>query len=1125
MTQDPLLHVDGATEGTTQWRAETLQVLNWGGFEGHHTIDLSAGATLLSGASGTGKSTLLDSYIALMMPSDTPFNGASNDATVGRARGEAQRNLLSYVRGKTDTGRDASTNTRRDAVLRGGDGPTWSALAMTFVDDNNRRLTVLRTYRAPRGATKTGDMIMKMATVDGALDLRDLQPLAAKDFDQADLKARFPGLTPHGTYTELAETLYARLGIGAGGDGEKALRLLARIQTGEQVKTVDQLYKTAVLERPATYMHADRASDHFADLDLAYEAMVTEGHKADVLRPIVGLHDDLQAAQGTVARIDQLGLDRAGASPFRRWQLTTQTSLLSQAIDANRVEHTAKAADAEDARLQVNDLEQRRDDLSRQIGQSGGDTLIQLEKKINELRRDLDEAHRARSRFDEHTAMIDGPAARDKAAFDQLVTDAEKFLTGSDEAEEQIEADKRKLYKQGAPLQDKIDSLVKEKTYLAGRDGLIPQHLHLARLQMAQAAGIAPTDLPFVAELIDLAPNEEAWRKAAEVTLASITRVLLVDDEKLEQLSRSIDALHLPIRVNFQGVPLKPHEPTRGHGDPRWISGKLVHKPSPFTHWIRDRVQANGIDALCVDTPHDLSGGGRRVTRNGQTRQGRRGAHGDLGDRNVIGFSNQARINEIKIELAELHGRLADLRELEGKLSDRTRDLNKRRSAYQYLSSIAWRSIDTGGIQTLIDTTQGRIDEILQDNDQLQTLQAAAAAVDTELKKTRRTQFAAENDRDALQTEHEHLTKQLGKVTAELTATGDTDTVANDVAAWLNKEFAAVGDPTDLKRFPAGIERLRGQLIRAREDARGKTNKATTGIEGIFRTYKNQWDDPNLGTTLRSYQAYRDIYDNIVQTGLHERRDEWKRRLARWSGEDLVPLNGAFDTAIDLIEERLQPVNAIIASLPFGSRRERLEIRLDRKHSDPNVAAFRRELKQLSSGLTQQMSDDEAEQRFTRLRAFMQRIGKPDDPSRSTAQRDRLLDVRKHIEITAVCLTPDGVERCIYRELGGKSGGESQELVAFIVGAALRFQLGDESRTRPRFAPVVLDEAFIKSDSEYAGRGVRAWKALGFQLIVGAPFDKVTALEPHMDRLLATTKDPATEYSYVTTLTDRQDQP
>ena len=80
-------------------------------------------ATLLSGASGTGKSTLLDAYIALMMDSNTPFNGASNDNVTGRARGAEQRSILSYMRGKTDASREPGTGRLRDDVLRGTTPP------------------------------------------------------------------------------------------------------------------------------------------------------------------------------------------------------------------------------------------------------------------------------------------------------------------------------------------------------------------------------------------------------------------------------------------------------------------------------------------------------------------------------------------------------------------------------------------------------------------------------------------------------------------------------------------------------------------------------------------------------------------------------------------------------------------------------------------------------------------------------------------------------------------------------------------------------------------------------------------------------------------------------------------
>ncbi len=113
LDEDEAVHSDGLfahesvatpSDDTEQWRVETLQLVNWGGFSGRVAIDLSGDTTMISGASGIGKSTVLDAYMALMMPSDTQFNGASNDATAGRARSLGQRNLLSYLRGSRRPG-------------------------------------------------------------------------------------------------------------------------------------------------------------------------------------------------------------------------------------------------------------------------------------------------------------------------------------------------------------------------------------------------------------------------------------------------------------------------------------------------------------------------------------------------------------------------------------------------------------------------------------------------------------------------------------------------------------------------------------------------------------------------------------------------------------------------------------------------------------------------------------------------------------------------------------------------------------------------------------------------------------------------------------------------------------
>ena len=43
---------------------------------------------------------------------------------------------------------------------------------------------------------------------------------------------------------------------------------------------------------------------------------------------------------------------------------------------------------------------------------------------------------------------------------------------------------------------------------------------------------------------------------------------------------------------------------------------------------------------------------------------------------------------------------------------------------------------------------------------------------------------------------------------------------------------------------------------------------------------------------------------------------------------------------------------------------------------------------------------------------------------------------------------------------------------------------------------------------------------MGFQLVIGVPLDKVTGLEPHMDELLAITKNATTHQSWITPIMD-----
>ena len=243
--------------------------------------------------------------------------------------------------------------------------------------------------------------------------------------------------------------------------------------------------------------------------------------------------------------------------------------------------------------------------------------------------------------------------------------------------------------------------------------------------------------------------------------------------------------------------------------------------------------------------------------------------------------------------------------------------------------------------------------------------------------------------------------------------------------------------------------------------------------------------------------------------GLAGVRAEFTRRVADWSGEDLLILHSAFDNAMEDIRSRLLPVNTILAELPFGTTGDRLQIDLTATVSR-DVAAFRRELRQLASDTTTLGTPEQVDERFARISELMERLRE-----RSGSARDALLDVRRQVHIEAHRLDVPGQMVCRYDTLGEQSGGESQELIAFIVGAALRYQLGDPAADRPRYAPVILDEGFIKADGRFSGRGVAAWRGLGFQLIIATPEDKLTAIEPHVAKILVTTKDARTHRSRV----------
>ena len=125
----------GASLFGNQWRMCRMQVYNWGTFCGYHdfpmmesTPDGKPAVIMITGESGTGKSTLLDAKTAVLMPYNVRFNAASNRTTKGRARSETERNVYSYLLGQQDNEVDETTGEGRERFLAGR--PSYSPLLL-----------------------------------------------------------------------------------------------------------------------------------------------------------------------------------------------------------------------------------------------------------------------------------------------------------------------------------------------------------------------------------------------------------------------------------------------------------------------------------------------------------------------------------------------------------------------------------------------------------------------------------------------------------------------------------------------------------------------------------------------------------------------------------------------------------------------------------------------------------------------------------------------------------------------------------------------------------------------------------------------------------------------------------
>ncbi len=176
------------------------------------------------------------------------------------------------------------------------------------------------------------------------------------------------------------------------------------------------------------------------------------------------------------------------------------------------------------------------------------------------------------------------------------------------------------------------------------------------------------------------------------------------------------------------------------------------------------------------------------------------------------------------------------------------------------------------------------------------------------------------------------------------------------------------------------------------EEEIGRSRKA---LRDTFSTFVERWPNPNLGTEPEdSYRDFDRLLTDLETSGLHELESEWRDSLLKLSGNDLTSLDSELAAAVREIRDRIDPVNRILAGLPFADDGHRLRIDPQESHSAVR-ARFRKELRDVRALIDKAATDADRERAYHRMAKVIDRI------RRTAPDFADLVDVRNHVRISA----------------------------------------------------------------------------------------------------------------------------
>lgn len=581
------------------FKLDYLEVWNWGTFDKKvYHMNLHGNNSLLTGANASGKSTLIDALLTLMVPLKRQrfYNQSSGVEKKGNRTEE------SYFFG--NYGNQQQEGAASTTTLRLRDKGARSVLLASFCNVDKRVVTLfqVRYYTGEELKVLFG-VARESLTIErdfSEFDLHgDWRKRLTKKYNTNETKRTIEFFDGPVAYGEKMIILF-------GMRSDKALTLFNQIVGVKVLDDLDSFIRTNMLEELPAEEKYQELKDNFQNLMEAKTNIDKVKEQIAQLEPINALTEELKEIDIRIVEMEQEKSVAAYWFAARTVDLCDK-ELVCCKSDLRKLEDRLK-----ELKVQKGELEQEQMRLTVAIEKDEvGQQIHEIEKEINQRVRIRDNRKAKAEEYDKLAKLVKMEQSPDVEVFEINRATAKRE---KDALQVTIDRQLMEEKRQAQNRQDEISSNIEERMatirYLQQHKNNISGRVAEIRDEILEAVGATTEEIPFIGELICVKDDERDWEYSSiERILHNFALRLVVPEKYYKQVNEYVNGHNLRGRIvyqRYQGAEtIREFEDRTLKADS--LLRKLEYKPMClYLDWLEDRLFAE-FNYSCVDSLADFN--------------------------------------------------------------------------------------------------------------------------------------------------------------------------------------------------------------------------------------------------------------------------------------------------------------------------------------------------------------------------------------------------------------------------------------------------------------------------------------------------------------------------------------